>query len=773
MPATVRVSTTARGAYRTIADALLATAKRGQVRIVLDPGTYTESLTISGDVTFWAAAGAKVTIVASGGTTVQCAGSVTFDNLTLVNYGGTVLRCASGSVSLVNCELRGPGKDAVCVQADRDTTVTMRSCTARSAPVNLTGAAGTLNECRFLDSRSNAVAVLDGGSARLDDCTMTNPSLHAVRINNGSTAELRRCEVSQCGSPAISAADDGGVTMVDCRVHDVHTIGVDVIRHATGTVRGCTIERAERAICVEEGSTVTISDVTLAECRITGIMLQTRARVEVTDCRIRTAGRFGIYAGQDVTLTATGVDIDGAREIGIWMAAGRGQFTGLSLTGSEVGVRMSARSYLRLADGRITACGTGIDALEKTSSTELVDTTIGAPRQSGISLAGEARLTAERCTITEAGQTAVLVAGEARLDATALTVRGSAEVGVWGKDSARVSLRDSELTGNARDNLRVEDKCVKEIVNCVIGSAPSQPNLPGLLVGAGPADGIAVDRAVRAGTSLSPSGDPLTELAELIGLAPVKRQVRTQINMIRLAQQRQAAGLPAPELSRHLVFSGPPGTGKTTVARLYGRILASLGVLANGEVHEVTRSQLVGQYLGHTAPKTREAFTEASGGVLFIDEAYTLARKFGANSDFGQEAIDELVTLMENRRDDVVVIVAGYTKEMNEFLDANPGLRSRFSRTVEFPPYSPAELAQIAELLAARGYYELDEPVLAWLREHFARLADAGEPSNAREARKLFESMVESQAERLSAVENPGVEQLTLLQAEDIPLELR
>jgi AAA+ superfamily predicted ATPase len=183
------------------------------------------------------------------------------------------------------------------------------------------------------------------------------------------------------------------------------------------------------------------------------------------------------------------------------------------------------------------------------------------------------------------------------------------------------------------------------------------------------------------------------------------------------------------------------------------------GGVEGGEVHEVTRSQLVGEYLGHTAPKTRDAFTKATGGVLFIDEAYALSRKFGANADFGVEAIDELVTLMENRREDVVVIVAGYTEEMNTFLDANPGLRSRFSRTIEFPPYSPAELVEITELIAGKASYRFDEPVPDQLREHFERLAKAGEPSNAREVRKLFEAMVEQ----------PEVAQLQLLEAADLP----
>jgi SpoVK/Ycf46/Vps4 family AAA+-type ATPase len=260
-------------------------------------------------------------------------------------------------------------------------------------------------------------------------------------------------------------------------------------------------------------------------------------------------------------------------------------------------------------------------------------------------------------------------------------------------------------------------------------------------------------------------------LNAMTGLEEVKREIGDLLDLIASARRRRAAGLEAEPFTGHLIFAGPPGTGKTTVARLYGELLAALGVLAQGQVVETARADLVGQYVGQTAQKTNEVFQRSRGGVLFIDEAYTLSRQAGGN-DFGQEAIDTLVKLMEDHRDEVIVIAAGYTSEMEGFLATNPGLASRFARTLTFAPYDVDGLVSIFLGKAGAADYRVPEPTRAALAAHLAADRDRFREGNGREVDKLVRSAITAHARRTEQLANAGTEltteQLATLLPEDI-----
>lgn len=264
-------------------------------------------------------------------------------------------------------------------------------------------------------------------------------------------------------------------------------------------------------------------------------------------------------------------------------------------------------------------------------------------------------------------------------------------------------------------------------------------------------------------------GDPQGELADLVGLAPVKEQVRRLVAEARADQLRATAGMPDRHRSRHMVFVGNPGTAKTTVARLLARIYAQLGTLANGHLVEASRVDLVGQYIGQTSPKVRKMFNKASGGVLFIDEAYALI-PHDSHRDFGVEAVSTLLKLMEDRRDEVVVIVAGYPREMQRFLSSNPGLASRFPKTLTFDDYGDDELFTIFELVARQAGFVVGPGV----EERVRALIPAPHPpgfGNGRFIRNVFEEAVSIQAERLVDLTEPTVEDIRTLVAADLPTE--
>ena len=246
----------------------------------------------------------------------------------------------------------------------------------------------------------------------------------------------------------------------------------------------------------------------------------------------------------------------------------------------------------------------------------------------------------------------------------------------------------------------------------------------------------------------------MAELDALIGLEGVKQEVRSLINLIKVRKMRKEHGLKVMDMSFHMVFTGNPGTGKTTVARLVAQIYKQLGFLSKGQLIETDRSGLVAGYVGQTAGKVTDVVNSALGGILFIDEAYALARK-GMENDFGREAIDTLVKLMEDHRDDLVVIVAGYTDEMHDFLTSNPGLISRFNKYIDFKDYTDDELMAILCMNAQRQGYAIDEDAKAVVREMLGAmtLGDRMDFGNARGMRNLLEKLVQAQANRLAQAE--------------------
>jgi len=262
----------------------------------------------------------------------------------------------------------------------------------------------------------------------------------------------------------------------------------------------------------------------------------------------------------------------------------------------------------------------------------------------------------------------------------------------------------------------------------------------------------------------------LDSLDALVGLGDIKQNVKSLINYVKIRRLREEEELPNPPLSLHMVFMGNPGTGKTTVARILSELYRAIGVLSKGQLVEVDRSGLVAGFVGQTATKTAEVVQSAYGGILFIDEAYSLAPDVGSGNDFGREAIETLLKMMEDHRDDLIVIVAGYSGHMERFIGSNPGLESRFNRYFVFEDYNSEELYEIFSSMCEKSKYILTEDAASFARKLFQDIYDTRDENfgNARHVRNLFENIVSVHSDRVSALESHTREDLTAVILEDL-----
>ena len=506
-------------------------------------------------------------------------------------------------------------------------------------------------------------------------------------------------------------------------------------------------------------------------------------------------------SGLDLTIVATegeeGVTVDGADSYNPTISCRRG-----SLTLRGLKVRSDASDALKVTDTHLTIENCDFTshygpALRLGDRTEMsVSDSNVFDSQQGLIIEDASGLI-ENMTIKNCADDAVVIRLGADPTVRNLSVDGSGHRGIYIYQSAKPTLEGCEISNTREEGILVAQGAAPKLNRChvhdVQGSGISFANgtsgevmscnvertaTPGIDI----ADSADVDvvegnaKSAGVGSVDVAKGDPekveqlLAELDQMVGLQGVKAEVKSIIDEIQVNEWRRSAGLNVDGMSNHLIFAGAPGTGKTTVGRIYGQLLAALGVLPGGPLREVSRRDLVGQYIGHTAEKTAAVFDEAKGGVVFLDEAYTLTRQAGSGGgDFGQEAVDMIVKLMEDMRKEIAVIAAGYTSEMHEFLDANPGLASRFVKTIKFENYSAEELTLIITRMMNSGDYKVGEGAEACLMRHFHTIPRDENFGNARDARKLFEKLRKVQSQRLRTLaQKPSMEELLTITLEDV-----
>ena len=721
---------------------------------------------------------------------------------TVTRTGGHGIRVTGSARGVFeDCDITRCGAAAVAV--DRDARPSFHDCRigdGDSDGVIITGDAGVGTDAEGAEDADGASAGGEYGVV-LRGCEIVRMAKGGIHVTGQAVASLRDCRIGQVGQIGIMATGSARLRLDDTTVADAAGIGLAAGGAARVEAQRCAIVRAgANGAHVLEKASLSLERCSVTDTKFTAVRASGAARLTVRDCEIRDTPEHGLLAVEQAVLTAENTTVEGVGLSGLAVDGGDLAARGCRVAKAGTGISVAGPGHRPLIeDCDVGSCsGAGIDIGEG-SGALIVDSRIAGTGGAGVYIREQASAWLTDCSISDTKGTGLVLLARADSRVRGVRIERVAKNGLYVADGAAGRFEDCDISqtgypavyvgGGANpllrrcrihdtdEDLKLGDGAAPVFESCQVDDVKAS-TLPEEGLGAVPAAVVATGGAPRGQSgprdlpgpaSEKSLDDLLAELDGLVGLDRAKQDVSTLVKVMQLVRRRTEAGLAAPPLSRHLVFAGNSGTGKTTVARLYGRILAAVGLLSSGHLVEADRGALVGEYVGHTAPKTTAVFRRALGGVLFIDEAYALTPGGGQRGgDFGQEAISTLVKLMEDYRDDVVVIVAGYPDEMERFVDTNPGLASRFTRTLVFEDYDEEELVRIVEWNARQHEYELAQETREALFGYFATLVRDERFGNGRTARQTFQRMTESQARRIVDAAALTDDLVTLL-PQDIP----
>ncbi|WP_330277140.1 right-handed parallel beta-helix repeat-containing protein [Lentzea sp. NBC_00516] len=798
----ITVNASAARGHRSISDAV-ASAVDGSV-ILVSAGKYQESLVLTKAVTITAEDGpGTVELLAADGPAVLLhAGSAALTGLTIscADTDSPAVLVGGGQLSFTECRIGASAWAAV--YATGKGAVLMRGCEVRNpagAGVVITSGGNLMDSCQLLDLGTSGVVIAEHGELMMRACGVRDAGGNGICLNGHGRITVTDSTVTATAKPAVAVEQHASAMATRLAVSDVDGIGFYLASSGEILLEDSSVtgSGAEGVFAAESCAPV-LRRFKVRKAREHGYLFTGQAGGTAEDCEARDVVGAGIGVTDRGTTEIIRASVSSCTGAGVRLSTSADPFfRRLHVAGCDGTAIEAAEGALgKFENVELERCGRNGVAVLTGARTSITGASVRATAGAGVLVRGAA-LSLTDCEIAESGGDGVFVDGAGEIAAVRCRVRDGKGSGFLFGVGSSGTLEESEFSANNADGIGVQSELSIRIADCLVrdnrGSGLRQTRASTALqvldlrstgnatrdaYGSVSASGTTTTKAAApsaGGTALpqqqeerAAGNDPISELNALVGLEGVKREVNSLVNLNLMAKRRVEAGLSAPPMARHLVFAGAPGTGKTTVARLYGTVLADLGVLRSGHLVEVARADLVAQVIGGTAIKTTEVFTSALGGVLFVDEAYTLAAGQGGNGpDFGREAIDTLLKLMEDHREDVVVIAAGYSREMVEFLRSNPGMESRFSRTIEFANYSADELVTIVRSQCKRHDYRLDESAAEALADYFERIPKDGTFGNGRTARKVFEVMADRQASRLAMSAEVTAVDMTVLLADD------